>query len=37
LILLEGGHGFFIKEDDTVILEVKNGPYLGAEMDRHRI
>ena len=37
LILLEGGHGYEILEDDTSVLEVKNGPYLGAEVDRRRI
>lgn len=37
LVLLESGHGYFIKEDDTTVLEVKNGPYLGAETDRRRI
>ena len=37
LVLLESGHGYFIKEDDTTVFEVKNGPYLGAEIDRRRI
>lgn len=37
LILLKGGHGYEILEDDTHVLEVKNGPYLGAEADRRRI
>jgi len=37
LVLLESGHGYTIKDDDTVVLEVKNGPYLGADVDRHRI
>lgn len=37
LVLLESGHGYIIKEDDTTVLEVKNGPYLGAEADRRRI
>lgn len=37
LVLLESGHGYFIQEDDTTVLEVKNGPYLGAETDRRRI
>jgi hypothetical protein len=36
LILLEGGHGYTILEDGTQVLEVKNGPYLGAEIDRRR-
>ncbi|MBA7491959.1 hypothetical protein ES702_02507 [subsurface metagenome] len=37
LILLKGGHGYEILEDGTQVLEVKNGPYLGAEVDRRRI
>ena len=37
MILLFGGHGYDILEDDTQVLEVKNGPYLGAEIDRERI
>lgn len=37
LILLECGHGYTIMEEDTTVLEVKNGPYLGADVDRRRI
>jgi hypothetical protein len=37
LILLECGHGYHVLEADTRVLEVKNGPYLGAEVDRHRM
>lgn len=37
LILLECGHGYTILEENTNVLEVKNGPYLGAETDRRRI
>lgn len=37
LILLSCGHGYTILEDDTQVLEVKNGPYLGPEIDRKRI
>ena len=37
LILLECGHGYKILENDTKVLEVKNGPYMGAEKDRYRI
>jgi len=29
LVVVSGGHGFRMKED-TVLLEVKQGPYLGA-------
>jgi len=36
-IFLNGGHGYEILEDDTEVLEVKNGPYAGAEKDRKRI
>jgi len=37
LILLRGGHGYEILEDGTQVLEVKNGPYVGADKDRRRI
>jgi hypothetical protein len=37
LILLNSGHGYTILEDGTQVLEVKNGPYLGAQADRTRI
>ncbi len=37
MILLNGGHGYEILEDDTRVLEVKNGPYVGPEKDRERI
>lgn len=37
LILLRGGHGYEILENGTQVLEIKNGPYLGAENDRKRI
>jgi hypothetical protein len=37
LILLSSGHGYRILEDNTRVLEIKNGPYLGAEVDRRRI
>ena len=37
LILLDSGHGYEVLEDNTKVLEVKNGPYLGAEVDRRRI
>lgn len=36
LVLLECGHGYEILEDDTTVLEVKNGPYHGSEKDRYR-
>lgn len=34
MILLNGGHGYEILENNTKVLEVKNGPYLGATEDR---
>lgn len=37
LILFAGGHGYEIMENDTAVIEVKNGPYVGAELDRRRI
>lgn len=37
LILLNGGHGYEILEDDTFVLEIKNGPYVGADKDRRRL
>jgi len=36
IILLNGGHGYEIAEDETQVLEIKNGPYLGADIDRRR-
>ncbi len=37
IILLRGGHGYDILEDGTQVLEIKNGPYVGPEMDRRRL
>jgi len=37
IILLRGGHGYDIIEDGTQVLEVKNGPYVGPDLDRRRI
>lgn len=36
LILLDCGHGYEIMADKTKVIEIKNGPYLGAETDRRR-
>ena len=36
IILLNGGHGYEILSDNTKVLEVKNGPYVGADKDRER-
>lgn len=37
LVCLKGGHGYEILDKDTEVLEVKNGPYAGAEQDRKRL
>jgi len=37
VIMLTGGHGYDILMDGTQVLEVKNGPYVGAETDRVRL
>lgn len=37
LVMLNGGHGYEILENDTQVLEIKNGPYLGADIDRRRL
>lgn len=37
VILLACGHGYRILSDGTKVLEVKNGPYPGADADRRRI
>jgi hypothetical protein len=37
LLLLAGGHGYTIEEKDTIVLELKNGPYPGADLDRRRL
>jgi hypothetical protein len=36
LILLNCGHGYEILQDNTQVLEIKNGPYSGADIDRRR-
>lgn len=36
IILLRGGHGYTVNSNDTQVLEVKNGPYVGADLDRRR-
>lgn len=36
LILLNSGHGYKILEDNTQVIEIKNGPYMGADIDRRR-
>ncbi|MDC1296928.1 hypothetical protein N8Z37_01285 [Octadecabacter sp.] len=36
IVSLGGGHAYDILEDDTIVLETKNGPYFGPEIDRLR-
>ena len=31
---MECAHGYTISEDDTTVLEIKNGPFLGADVDK---
>jgi len=31
MVLFSGGHGYRILDDDTQVLEVKNGPYTGLD------
>ena len=33
-IMLDGAHGYEILEDGTKVLETKNGPFLGVEIDK---
>lgn len=37
LVLLECAHGYKVLEDSTRVIEIKNGPYFGPEIDRTRI
>lgn len=37
MILLAGGHGYEILEDDTKIIECKNGPFVSVEKDKKLI
>lgn len=34
LILLESAHGYTILEEDTTVLEIKNGPFMGVNVDK---
>ena len=36
LILMECAHGYTITEEDTTVLEIKNGPFAGAEKDKEK-
>ena len=33
-VVFQGGHGFSVLEDDTIIYEFKNGPYFGRDSDK---
>ena len=35
-VFLRGGHGYTVREDNTRIIEVKNGPFLGVNIDKTR-
>lgn len=37
MTLFRGGHTFTVLSDDTVIFEIKNGPYYGPEIDSEAI
>ena len=37
VIIFAGGHSYDILEDTTQIFEIKNGPYLGIEIDKELI
>lgn len=36
LILLDSGHGYEILSDDTKVLEIKNGPFMGVDIDKEK-
>ena len=36
-ITFEGGHNYYILEDDTVVYEYKTGPYKGQALDKELI
>lgn len=36
LILLDSGHGYEILENDTRVLEIKNGPFMGVDIDKEK-
>ena len=33
-VIIEGGHGYHILENNTRVLEVKNGPFISVEKDK---
>ncbi|HME43785.1 MAG TPA: hypothetical protein VKF36_11910 [Syntrophorhabdales bacterium] len=36
MVFLDGGHGYEILNDNTHVLEIKNGPYPGLEADKEK-
>jgi hypothetical protein len=36
MVFLDGGHSYITKSDNTKVLEVKNGPFLGVDIDKTR-
>lgn len=36
LVVAHAGHGYEILEDDTQILEVKNGPFVSVDVDKEK-
>ena len=36
MIILSGGHGYEILEDNTQIIEAKNGPFIDVETDKRK-
>ncbi len=36
-VMVSGGHGYEILEDDTQVLEVKNGPFIDVDSDKEAL
>jgi hypothetical protein len=36
-VIFEGGHGYEILEDNTLVIEIKNGPFISVEKDKELI
>ena len=37
MVLYRGGHSFTVLDDNTKLIEIKNGPYYGSEHDAKQI
>ena len=37
MVLCRGGHSFTVLDDNTKLIEIKNGPYYGSEYDAKQI